>query len=72
MSTLLTVRITDREMQSLDSLCAATGKSRSEIVRDALRGYCLRETLRQSQVRLAPLARALGWLSEAEILQGNS
>ena len=72
MQTTLTVRISDREAQSLDGLCAATGKSRSEVVRDALRGYSLRETLRQSQAQLTPLARASGWLTEDDILQDVS
>ena len=68
MQNLLTVRLPDLEAQSLDTLCAATGRSRSEIVRDALRSYRLRETLRQSQALLAPIARTSGWLTEDDIL----
>lgn len=68
MQNLLTVRLPDAEAQSLDTLCAATGRSRSDIVRDALRAYRLRESLRQSQAVLAPLARAAGWLTEDDIL----
>jgi len=48
MQNLPTVRLPDIEAQSLDTLCVATGRSRTEIVRDALRSYRLRETLRQS------------------------
>ena len=72
MQTTLTVRITDNEAQTLDGLCASTGKSRSEVVRDALRVYRLREVLRQSQAQLAPLARAAGWLTEDDILRDVS
>lgn len=72
MQNLLTVRLPSIEAQSPDTLCAATGRSRSEIVRDALRSYRLRETLRQSQAILAPLARASGWLSEDDILNDVS
>jgi metal-responsive CopG/Arc/MetJ family transcriptional regulator len=72
MQTTLTVRISQREAQSLDGLCATTGKSRSEVVRDALRGYSLRESLRRSQAQLAPLARQAGWLTEDDILQDVS
>jgi predicted transcriptional regulator len=68
MQTTLTVRISDSEAQTLDGLCTTTGKSRSEVVRDSLRGYSLRESLRQSQAQLAPLARASGWLTEDDIL----
>ncbi len=67
--TTVTVRITDQEAQTLDKLCTSTGKSRSEVVRDALRGFSLRESLRQSQAQLAPLARATGWLTEDDILK---
>jgi metal-responsive CopG/Arc/MetJ family transcriptional regulator len=64
----LTVRISDSEAQTLDGICASTSKSRSEVVRDALRGYSLRESLRQSQAQLAPLARISGWLTEEDVL----
>lgn len=72
MQSTLTVRLTDREAQALDVLCNSTHKSRSEVVRDALRAYRLREALRQSQAQLAPLARASGWLTEDDILQDVS
>ena len=69
MQTTLTVRISNIEAQNLDGMCASAGKSRSEVVRDALRAYRLRESLRQSQAQLAPLARRAGWLTEEDILQ---
>jgi len=68
MQTILTVRLSDSEAQNLELLCVSTGKSRSELVRDALRAFRLREALRQSQAQLAPLARATGWLTEDDIL----
>ena len=72
MQTTLTVRLSDIESQSLDDLCASTGKSRSEVVRESLRSYRLREALLQSQAQLAPLARAAGWLTEDDILNDVS
>lgn len=69
MSSTLTVRLSESESQNLDALCAGSGKSRSELVREALRSYHLREALRQSQTQLAPLARASGWLTEEDVLQ---
>lgn len=68
MQATLTVRISSADAQNLDGLCASAGKSRSEVVRDALRAYRLRESLRQSQAQLAPLARRAGWLTEDDIL----
>ena len=47
----------------------ATGKSRSDLVRDALRSQALRETLRLLHEDLGPQARAAGWLSEEDILE---
>ena len=72
MQTTLTVRLSDLESESLNALCASTGKSRSEVVRESLRAYRLREALRQSQAQLAPLARAAGWLTEDDILSDVS
>lgn len=72
MSSILTVRLSDAESKSLDTLCASAGKSCSELVREALRAYRLREALRQSQAQLAPLARAGGWLPEDDVLQDAS
>lgn len=72
MQTTLTVRLSDNEAQALDAICASTGKSRSEVVRDSLRAYRLRKTLRASQAQLGAAARASGWLTEEDILQDVS
>lgn len=69
MQTTLTVRLGEKEAQSLDQLCELTGKTRSEVVRDSLRVYGMREILRASQARLGPAARAAGWLTEDDILR---
>lgn len=69
MQTTLTVRLGEKEAQSLDQLCAMTGKTRSEVVRDSLRSYRMREILRATQARLGPAAREAGWLTEEDILR---
>jgi predicted transcriptional regulator len=68
MSAVLTVRLNDEEASALDRLVQETGKSRSDLVRDALRSQALRETLRLLHEDLGPQARAAGWLSEDDIL----
>ncbi|GAB4403108.1 MAG: hypothetical protein OHK0048_21650 [Rhodoferax sp.] len=68
MQTTLTVRWSDAETQALDALCQHGGTTRSEVVREALRAYRLRDSLRQSQAQLAALARAAGWLTEEDVL----
>ena len=68
MSAVITVRLNDEEVSALDRLVEATGKSRSDLVRDALRSQALRETLRLLHEDLGPQARAAGWLTEDDIL----
>ena len=69
MSAVLTVRLNEDELAALDRLAQATGKSRSDLVRDALRAQALRETLRLLHEDLGPQARAAGWLTEEDILR---
>jgi len=69
MSAVLTVRLDDNEVAALDRLVQATGRSRSDLVRDALRQQALRETLRLLHEDLAPQSRAAGWLTEDDILR---
>ena len=69
MSAVLTVRLDADEAAALDRLVQATGRSRSDLVRAALRQQALRETLRLLHEDLAPQARAAGWLTEDDILR---
>lgn len=72
MSAVLTVRLSEEEALALDKMVLATGKTRSDLVRDALRAQALRETLRLLQEDLGPQARAAGWLTEEDILRDVS
>ena len=67
MSAVLTVRLNDAEASALERLVQASGKSRSDLVRDALRAQALRETLRLLHEDLGPQARAAGWLTEEDV-----
>jgi len=64
----LSVRLSDKEAQDLQAICDSLGKSRSEVVRDAMRAHRLRQALRASQAELPPAARAAGWLTEDDLL----
>ena len=66
---VLTVRLNEEEAAALDRLVQATGKSRSDLVREALRAQVLRENLRLLQRDLGPQAPAVGWLTEEDILR---
>ena len=72
MSAGRTVRLNDEESAELDRLVQWTGRTRSELVRDALRAQALRETLRQLHDELGPQARAAGWLTEDDLLRDVS
>ncbi len=70
--TTLTVRLSEKEAQDLQAICKSLGKSRSEVVRGAVRAYRLRQARRASQAELGAAARAAGWLTEDDILHDVS
>lgn len=70
--TTMTVRLTEKEALDLQNICELAGKSRSEVVRDALRAYRLRHALRESQALLGAAARETGWLTEDDVLRDVS
>ncbi len=69
MSTTVTVRLSAREARSLDTLCKLTGKSRSEVMRESLRGFEIRRNLAAIRAELVPKARAAGWLTEEDVFR---
>ncbi|HOB93933.1 MAG TPA: ribbon-helix-helix domain-containing protein [Aquabacterium sp.] len=74
MTAVITVRLSADEAAALDRLVQATGKSRNDFVRhalrqQALRQQALREMLRLLHEDLGPRAHAAGWLAEDDILR---
>ena len=69
METTLTVRLSERESAALKRLSKNTGKSRSEIVREAIRNETFRARLTMLRAKLVPRARAAGWLTEDDIFR---
>jgi len=72
MSATLTVRLSAKEAKSLDAVCKMTGKSRSEVVRESLRGYEIRRGLAEIRAELVPKARVAGWLTEEDVFRDVS
>jgi len=68
----LTIRIDDQLEADLERIAQARQQSKSEVARQMLRGSLLRETLRQLHENLGPQARAIGWLTEDDILRDVS
>jgi predicted transcriptional regulator len=67
MSNSVTVRLDDDLAKALDRIASATGKSRSEIVRDAIRRQVELVRFESLRRRLAPLAEARGWLTDEDV-----
>jgi predicted transcriptional regulator len=69
MNTTLTVRLSDKEAKALQAVCKKTGKSRSELVREALRHELFRTQLQALRATVVPKARAAGWMSEEDVFR---
>lgn len=69
MQTTLTVRLTEKEAKELQAICKLSGKTRSEVVREALRGKLIRERLDAMRAVAIPRAREIGWLTEDDIFR---
>jgi predicted transcriptional regulator len=72
MSTSLTIRLDDQLSQSLDQAATGSGRSRSEVVRDALRRQLAISALDEVRERLIPLAEAHGWLTDEDVFRDVS
>ncbi len=70
--TTLTVRIDEAMERELAELVARTGRSRSEIVRDALRRQLAVETFEQLRREVLPFAEARGILTDEDVFRDVS
>lgn len=69
MRTTLTVRLSEKEAQDLQTICDLSGKTRSKVVREALRDKLFRERLNALRAVAIPRAREIGWLTEEDIFR---
>jgi predicted transcriptional regulator len=63
----LTVRIDEETERRLDDLALRSGRSRSEIVRDALRRQIALEFFEQLRRQVLPFAEARGYLTDDDV-----
>ena len=68
----LTIRLDDELEQQLEAVCAETGRSRGEIVRDALRRQL--QLMRFERLRRQALSfgEAAGWLTDDDVFAAIS
>ena len=68
----VTIRL-DRELQRrLDRVCRASGRSRSEVVRDALRRQLALLQFEQLRRQILPFAEARGYLTDEDVFRALS
>lgn len=72
MQTTLTVRLSEKETKDLQAICKLSGKTRSEVVREALRAQIFRQRLDALRAIAVPRAREIGWLTEEDIFRDVS
>ena len=72
MSTSLTIRLDDQLSQSLDKAATGSGRTRSEVVRDALRRQLAISAIDEVRKQLVPLSEAHGWLTDEDVFRDVS
>lgn len=65
----VTIRLDPKLQRQLDRLCRQLGRSRSEVVRDALRRQVALLRFEQTRRSLLPLAEAQGILTDEDVFR---
>jgi predicted transcriptional regulator len=68
----LTIRLEDDLEQELEAACAETGRSRGEIVRDALRRQLRLMRFERLRRQALPFGEAAGWLTDDDVFTAIS
>ncbi len=71
-TTTVTIRLDDRLQKELDQLCRHLGRTRSEVVRDALRRQLSLARFERNRRRLLPCAEAAGYLTDEDVFRDVS
>lgn len=69
MKSALTIRLDEELERRLDQICARSGKSRSEVVREALRRQLSLMQFEQLRERTLPFAEAQGILTDEDVFR---
>ena len=68
----LTIRLEEDLEQQLEAACAETGRSRGEIVRDALRRQLQLMRFERLRRQSLPFGEAAGWLTDDDVFTAIS
>jgi predicted transcriptional regulator len=69
MKSAVTIRLDDDLDEQLEELVQASGRSRSEIVREALRRELLRMQFERIREQVMPFAEARGFLTDEDVFR---
>jgi predicted transcriptional regulator len=72
MSTTFTLRLDDDLASTLNRVVQLTGRTRSDIVRDALRRQLAIAMLDEVRRQAVPRAEAIGWLTDEDVFRDVS
>lgn len=68
----ITIRIDDALEAQLEAACERSGRSKSDLVRDALRKQLVREEFLQLRREVMPFAEARGYLTDEDVFEDVS
>jgi predicted transcriptional regulator len=72
MSTTLTIRLDEKLAQKLDHVAERSGRTKSDVVRDALRRQLAIAILDEVREELVPLAEKHGWYTDEDVFRDIS
>ncbi len=72
MKEVVTIRLDAELQRELDEVCGQLGRTRSEVVRDALRRQLSLMRFERTRRRLAPYAEARGYLTDEDVFRDVS
>ncbi len=68
----ITVRLDDDLAPILDEVCRRSGRTRSEVMREALRRHLVQLRFEQLRRRVMPFAEARGYLTDEDVFEAVS
>ena len=71
-SSTITIRLDEQLERELDRACARTGRTRSDLARDALRRQLALLRFERLRKRVLPLAESQGYLTDEDVFRDIS
>jgi predicted transcriptional regulator len=69
---MISIRLDEELAEALNKAARLSGRSRSEVAREALRRHLSITTYEQLRRRIAPFAESRGWLTDEDVFRNIS